>query len=1131
MYPSVPTLGLYPADAVINRQARPDRLRASLVISGIIATSLVLVTAVWLAVKSIIQTEHDSAIRQAETDATNLAAAFQEEISRTLSADAAAMELVAEKMRAAQGSFDIHDWARDIPLLAMATIQAGIIGPNGRLLSTTVEAHPAPLDLSDREHFRVPLDLRYRGIYVSKPVVGRLTKQTTIQLSRRVDSANGKFLGIVVFSLLPSQLTSLHKSIDLGQGGLMAIVGATDHVIRARFSAASADGNTGAGATVSTSPPLNGSSDIYFTRSPVDGIARIYARRMIPGYDLFVGVGLDLDEVLGPARAHAGQITIIGVVISLLLISLIIGLASEIYRRSLRQIELGTELRRREKIEAELRASEQRVRDFADTSSDWFWEQDAELRFTWLSDTCKMVTEGSEYYLGKRRWEFTSARATSEEAWEQHRAVLEARKPFRDFRYALRRDDGYYWHLSVSGNPLFDADGKFLGYRGSGRDITEEVAAEADMWAAKERAEQAEMMLRDAVDSISEGFVIYDRDDRLVLCNDVYRHLYPHNAQMLAPGVRFEDLLLSSLAAQYYPEAVGHEQEWAAEFLRDHRAADRLFEQQVFDGRWILVSERRMRNGGIAGLRMDITALKRAQFALRDSEARLDRAQEIAGIGSWELDLDTGECFWSREMFRIGGLAPDSFQPTRDNIDRYLHAEDILRARQWFADLEQGVRREAIDVRVVRSDGVVRICNAEARPIEDQGGRVRKLIGTMQDVTERRLTEQHLAHAQKMETIGNLSGGMAHDFNNVLGAIIGNLDLLRTRTGSDPLAEELRDEAEQAALRGADLTRRLLAFARRQPLRPEKTSINELVDGLAKLLKRMLGGNVDLSLHLGPGIWPVVIDPTQLEAALSNLVANARDAMPKGGRLDIVTRNVQLDSSYVLQHPEVNVGNYVLIEVSDTGMGISADIIGQIFEPFFTTKEAGKGSGLGLSMVFGFIKQSGGHVAVYSEVGLGTTFRLYLPRNVIRNDTYDEPDDAYLTVEGGTEAILVVEDNSQLRRVSIQGLRLLGYEVLEATDAQTALAILNVRDDVRLLFTDVVMPGEIDGLELAARATRLWPQLTVLLTSGFPDMRSSGRQRDAFACSYRMLNKPYRHDELAKAVRELLDERQVELVQ
>ena len=281
------------------------------------------------------------------------------------------------------------------------------------------------------------------------------------------------------------------------------------------------------------------------------------------------------------------------------------------------------------------------------------------------------------------------------------------------------------------------------------------------------------------------------------------------------------------------------------------------------------------------------------------------------------------------------------------------------------------------------------------------------------EIAERKQAEAHLVQAQKMEAIGNLSGGMAHDFNNLLGIIIGNLDMLRDLTKGNADIDELAGDALEAALRGAELTSRLLAFARRQPLSPARIDVNALVGGITKLLARTLGEEIVVVLTLSPHLWPVVADPAQLEAALTNLATNARDAMPKGGNLTIVTGNRQLDHDYASQHPEVVPGDHVMIEVSDTGTGMPPDVAARIFEPFFTTKAQGKGTGLGLSMVFGFMKQSGGHINVYSEPGIGTTFRLYLPR-ATDGSVADRQSAPGQEPRGRGEVVLVVEDNAEL---------------------------------------------------------------------------------------------------------------------
>jgi CheY-like chemotaxis protein len=371
-----------------------------------------------------------------------------------------------------------------------------------------------------------------------------------------------------------------------------------------------------------------------------------------------------------------------------------------------------------------------------------------------------------------------------------------------------------------------------------------------------------------------------------------------------------------------------------------------------------------------------------------------------------------------------------------------------------------------------------------------------------------------------MEAIGNLTGGMAHDFNNLLGVVIGNLDLLRSQLPANGEPVELVDESLEAALRGAQLTNRLLAFARLQPLAPRRVAINDLLSGIVKLIKRVLGEHIEIAMNLADSVWPAVVDPMQLEAAVTNLATNARDAMPNGGTLTFATDNGHLDEDYAALHPGVAEGDYAVIAVSDTGSGMMPDVIAKIFDPFFTTKELGKGTGLGLSMVFGFMKQSGGHVSVYSEPGLGTTFRLYLPRSLDEVDEAQRPDVAEPTQTGG-ETILVVEDNEHLRRVVVRQLGALGYRVIDVEGASAAIAVLET-ECVDLLFTDIVMPGGTSGFRLARMTLERWPDVKVMLTSGFPETNLTGTF-GAPVRGMRILSKPYRRDELARAIRAALD--------
>jgi len=395
----------------------------------------------------------------------------------------------------------------------------------------------------------------------------------------------------------------------------------------------------------------------------------------------------------------------------------------------------------------------------------------------------------------------------------------------------------------------------------------------------------------------------------------------------------------------------------------------------------------------------------------------------------------------------------------------------------------------------------------------------------VRDLTDKIKIEDQFRQAQKMEAVGQLTGGLAHDFNNLLAIIIGNLDILNESRQWDADEGELLQAAVTAAVSGSDLTRRLLAFARRQPLQPEPIDLNELIEEISKLLSRTLGENIEISLDLERSIPSVFVDRVQLETAIANLANNARDAMPNGGRLYIATSTSHLDYDYAAHHVEVEPGGYVAIVISDTGLGMPPDIVARIFEPFFTTKEVGKGTGLGLSMVFGFMKQSRGHIAVYSEPGKGTTFRLYLRpahRTALEPIIAAPPIQPAIGVSGKT--VLVVEDNAPLREVAVKQLQSVGFTVLEAENAKQALERLDRSDAVDLVFSDVVLPGGMDGIELAREVMRRHATSKVLLTSGFPCRQLT--DAEGLGSGVRLLSKPYRKEELIRLVREVLEEKE-----
>ena len=481
------------------RSATPwQRARSQIYIILTVGTCVLVL--LWLIMFVVIETERRAAIDHARSEAGNLSAAFQGEVGQTLNSVTRAMDAVADHMRAAPGTFNIYDWAREIPLLAAAAVQGAIIGPYGVMLSTTLEPHAEPIDLSDREHFRVHLDGTFKGTYVSIPLVGRVSGQTVLQVSRRVEAADGTFLGVVVISVAPGQLTALHRTIDLGPRGRMTIVGTADNVVRARFGAGSENGDAGAGEIVPPPPVsagLDGPVQFFIRRSVIDHVERLYSVRNVPGYPLRVAVAFDLSEIVGPAAAHARLIMATGIIATLMLVGLLILLIVEIRRRTDREVKLGdervrlaAEIQQGRQVQQRLRSSEARLRDFAEMASDWFWEQDADLRFIPVSAETPALAADEQSYIGKRRWDIYDS-TQAPEKWADHRRDLMERKPFRDFRFSRPGTDGVVQHVSISGVPVCDEAGELVGYRGTGRDITAKVNAEEELRRSKEQAEAA----------------------------------------------------------------------------------------------------------------------------------------------------------------------------------------------------------------------------------------------------------------------------------------------------------------------------------------------------------------------------------------------------------------------------------------------------------------------------------------------------------------------------------------------------------------------------------------------------------------------------------------------------------------
>jgi PAS domain S-box-containing protein len=523
-----------------------------------------------------------------------------------------------------------------------------------------------------------------------------------------------------------------------------------------------------------------------------------------------------------------------------------------------------------------------------------------------------------------------------------------------------------------------------------------------------------------------------------------------------------------------------------------------------------------------ASLKAEVAERQQAEQELQRTRAFLDVMIESLPAMLLVKDADTGQCIY---LNRAGEdlLGCGRAEVIGKNVRELMQGSDadlieLQDKRTLTSDKPYEIFEGTLNTRKLGK----RLVRTKRLPVPDENGAPKYLLAFSEDITEQRQVEDQLRHAQKMEALGHLTGGLAHDFNNLLAIIIGNLDVLAELRPGDAEQTELVQSAINAALSGSELTKRLLAFARRQPLLPEQVDLNILVEEISMLLKRTLGQDIEIGLDLDRSIPAVTVDRVQLETAIANLANNARDAMPNGGRLLIATHAAYLDQDYAAHHAEVVPGKYVAIEVSDSGQGMTPEVAAHIFEPFYTTKAPGKGTGLGLSMVFGFMKQSGGHINVYSEPGRGTTFRLYL-----------RPANAGNVVEGveapplqpdadAHETILVVEDNPQLRQIVVKQLSGLGFQVLEVDNAKRALELLALKGKVDLLFTDVVLPGDMDGCALAREVVARCPDSKVLLTSGFPGARLTDIQ--SLGTSVRLLSKPYRRDDLSRTVREVLND-------
>ncbi len=769
-------------------------------------------------------------------------------------------------------------------------------------------------------------------------------------------------------------------------------------------------------------------------------------------------------------------------------------------------VTIRTDISEIKQREAQLRESEERFRDLVDSASDWFFETDDEMRFTYVSDNLLTITGyNHEQLLGANRMDYLVVEDTDPKALETYQAALAARKPYRRFIYTIRTASGDKLWVSSSANPFFDDQGRFLGYRGTGTNITEGMRARKEL-------ELAQTRLLDAIDSISDGIFLFDADDRLVVCNEAYSKDHKDYRDLLKPGTRFEDLLRHWARRQFRDE--DKVEEYVQERMRMHRNPKGSIEVRPSNGRIYRLTERRTKEGGVVGVSTDISEIRRQSDMLRQSERQFRAIFENAATGIATLSLRGRVVAANEALCQMLGYTAEKLTTMR--LQQLIKNDQHQRCDALLEPAEKATEREAVtELTFRRANGSEMLAQLSCGTVQGADEKPSHFVLTVTDVTSAREAENRLRQAQKMEAVGQLAGGIAHDFNNVLTIIRGNLSLLsRDISGASGNEDwqEIIEDALSASRRAKDLIQSLLSISRKDALRPITLDVRDVVYEAQRLLRRTLPGNIEVSVDLRGERFTSLADESYLHTAILNLGLNARDAMPNGGQLSITVNSLDVTPGSPSSH-SLSPGRYVTIAVSDNGVGMSAEIQKRVLEPLFTTKSRGKGTGLGLTMVNSFVRECGGDISIESAQGEGTTVTLRIPYSKAAPAIAPRADSA---PDVNHFDVVLVDDDAEVRRFARRILARMGHGVAEAADAGEALSHIDANPRISALITDIQMPGDMDGIDLARRVRDRCPGLPILIITGSSD--AAKRAASLEDAGTRVIQKPFQADELERAL-------------